>query len=253
MQVSSSWKVRIAAQSSVTVDSQTTVQSASDVPATTFTVGYFGHMNADGDNSGSTQRPMVDFGQLIPGTTDKDNDDILTGHYTANAPSNLTIRGTDFVYNDGSVDHTIALATNGDFDFSDNADRASTDYGYGAPTDDAETLLNVPEGEASLDCAFVPSATVASNVESFVQVQNDPRIFAADETVITATGEALKTTLGNHTCFLTYRGAAPVANQTYANDVVIGIIQDAGGALGSGGISGQAEPETLPTDLPSAP
>jgi hypothetical protein len=208
MQVSSAWKIRVAAESVTDIDERGTVgQSAQDLTAGPFTVAYFGHMSAVAEEV----RPAVDFGVVVPSTTSKETG-IRTGHYTANDASNLTIRATDFT----NGENTIGLADNGDFGNS-NSDRSES------VPEGVTPLLNVTSGRAALDCAFTSTADLVADAGIFVQVQNRARIFAISG--ITATGEALRTNLSDHTCALSYSGGAPVANVPYSNTVVIGIMQ----------------------------
>jgi hypothetical protein len=232
MQVSSSWKIRVAAESvSTDTDNRDPKgQSAQDLPTATFEVAYFGHMSNEADEV----RPSVEFGVVVPATT-ASQQNLLTGHYTANDASSLTIRGTDFVYDDAGTDRTIALASNGDIDAGNSArqtkDRNTTDDLGEDSLSAADSVLNVKDGEVSLDCAFVPEATVETDAASFIQVRTDgARIFATSG--ISATGESLKTDLSAHTCLLSYRGQAPVANQLYTNTVIMGLIQGTDGSLG---------------------
>lgn len=230
MQVSSGWKIRAAAESVSDTDTRDPKgQSAQDLPAATFEVAYFGHMS----NEESEVRPSIDFEVVVPNTT-KVQQDIRTGHYTANDVSSLTIRGTNFTFDDAGTPRTVALATNGDFGQANTdrreKDRNDTAVTLDTPLNAADAVLNVPDGQVSLDCAFVAKATTADNASAFVQVTTASRIFATSG--ITATGEALRTNLSDHTCALSYRGAAPVANEEYTNTVIMGLVQGTGVALG---------------------
>ena len=235
MQVSSDWKIRMAAESQATISDVTQdEQSAIDTPAAALEVNYFAEMTTN-----RADAAPIDYGIVVPGVTELktgtggEDASITSGAYTANDQSALTIEATRF-FNGGAAeepDNTIELATNGDIS-QDNQDRRTV---VGDETVDdiglADGILNVPNGQVSLDCAFDDDValTVVEDAAKFIQVRNAARVLA---TARSATGETASS-LANHSCMLNYPGGGPVANVPYSNTVTLGLIQGAG-TLGGG-------------------
>ena len=240
MQVSSDWKIRMAAESQATIEGDTQdEQSAIDTPAAPLTVNYFAEMTTNRADAAA-----IDYGIVVPGVTvlktgtGSEGASITSGAYTANDQSALTVAATRF-FNGGTAEdptNTIELATNGDIS-QENQDRRTvvggdtvTDIGL------ADGILNVPNGQVSLDCAFdddvdlTDGEDVVDDAAKFIQVRNAARVLA---TARSATDEDASS-LANHSCMLNYPGGGPVANVLYSNTVTLGLIQGAG-TLGGGG------------------
>ena len=235
MQVSTGWKIRAAAESVATINSNAQdPQSAVHVPTDTFTVAYFGEMTTGRAATTGT----VDYGIVTPDVTvlmtnesGSPNNSISTGTYTANDYSAITIQGTDFQNSANSA--TIPLAENGDI-WDSNAARSA-----GASVAQMETAIkNVPSGTVALDCAYVESVTTTLDQEAelldFVQVKESAaREFLIDQSATDEDGVDLEP----HSCMVNYPGGGPVANVVYDNTVTLGVIQDADNLLTLGGVT----------------
>ena len=190
----------------------------------TVTVNYYGGITSTRTDTAGTNDSAVGvaYGPLNVEAS-KTVETITTGTYLANDTSDITLVGTNFTYDDGgggAVEDTLYLGESA-------ASSANVQGQTAVAVVDLRCIASTATHSVDLETSLTDLTDGAMFVETTAK-----DLLSGVSASNTNTDPENAIVADTHDCRLTYGGGAKYGNQTYSNDITVGIYDADGGSAG---------------------